>query len=396
MSPGIKKQLKIYELMEKGYNYEQILNATNITIPTIKKHMASYSPVHYKKLKNEYEKTTKEKADQKEKAKSKSKIDKLNYDEIVKLHNQNYTQEELAKKLKVSVSTLSRFIKLEEAKTGVQLVKFHSNNVKHKLDYEKIKSLKDSGHSHVEIAKIFNVSYATILRFVKENEQEATPKVKPLDSTQLELSCREQPVKDHIQEDKQQIEQQQLVEDELMEEIEEDKIDLMSGQFDKEAEALFQTYEQMFQTFRKMDEIVSNIKVYFNEVGNYNIDQQKALHILESAKNQDELMKASQEIFELRKKRRLAKMEYSLAFKLMNNLKQYRMHTDALLAIGKSLEELIEIYKNPTYTPLEHREPMPENVTFSTDTPLKKDRLNQQEQELDEWQLKLKQISQGE
>lgn len=180
----------------------------------------------------------------------------------------------------------------------------------------------------------------------------------------------------------------------------------------QESEELLSDFEQILTAFKKMDYYVGAVKAFYDDVGSYNINQQVILHKCENATDFETFNEASKQLFELRKKRRVAKDRYDLAYTLLLGLKKQKIHTGSFVNTMHSLQGKIDGIRN--FTPYDpgfketlsssfHDED--ENEENQMNSLLKQEEPVQalshktvyvcqsKEQELDEWKKQIKMIT---
>lgn len=413
MHHSVHTKLMIYELLEKGFKTQQIIRATGKSAPTVRKYMAIYSKEEHEALK---QMVSKEETPKKE-SERKYTMKKLTYEEILQLHDIGLNQAEIATALKVSVSTLIRFLKASEKDTGI----FKTRKVRTNEEIERgaVLSLYLSGETATTIAKQLDKSISIVTSIIEkynemgninstmEEKGKATMQLTynnavSLGEVAIDFASQVDTMENYIdapidtQADTQIDTQLDTPESEdnlkNLEVAQSDKILEMTQEHDESTQLLFSTYEHICASLKQMDNLVTNMRASYSEVGAYNIEQQTILHKMEDAKTQQELLEVAQELYAVRKKRRISKIEYSLASKLMTTLKQYRTHTDALVSIANVMEETLTIFKNPEYTPVEQRDNDDEDETLP-ETQKTQNSYTPKDEDLADWQIKLKQIS---
>lgn len=151
--------------------------------------------------------------------------------------------------------------------------------------------------------------------------------------------------------------------------------------YNEKSEDFFNEFEDIFNSLLKIDTFIKNIPDYFNKVGEYDVEQCKTLHELEDCKNNDLYEQLNYKLLCIRKERRIKKNQYFLAVKLRNILQSYKIHSDVFSTIVHNLQEQIDVCKNSVYTPPEPKKFVPKI---------------HHEERMEEWQQKIKDITQKE
>lgn len=165
-------------------------------------------------------------------------------------------------------------------------------------------------------------------------------------------------------------------------ESEEESLSTIMDDFKNNCEELYDQYEQIFETLKSIDKIIQDIPILYNQIGELDVRQSKILHDFESCRSEQELDDLSNELLSIRKQRRYLKNSYFLAIKLRSTLQHYKIHSAIFESIISNLSSLINICKNPVYTP-----PKPKEY-------IHKNNLENKEDELEDWQKNISNIIQ--
>lgn len=183
----------------------------------------------------------------------------------------------------------------------------------------------------------------------------------------------------------------------------------------QELEDLLSDFELILTAFKKMNYYVRTVKSFYDDIGIHNINQQTILHKCENATDLETFNEASKQLFELRKKRRVAKERYGLAYTLLLGLKRQKIHTGSFFNIINPLQGKIENIRNFTPDDIESKETLPtsfeqedyENNEEQTSSLLKQEEAVQvpppktvyvcenKEADLEDWKKQLKMITNG-